>query len=58
LFTVRKSPVNYLIVNGKIKIRGKQLDFDENKHTREHNRIAQDMLEKATKNSGINFLRE
>lgn len=58
LFTARKSPVNHLIINGKIKIRDGKLDLDEKKHTKEHNRIANNMLEKATKNSGINFLRE
>jgi len=58
IFTQRMSPVDYLIVNGEVKIRNGKLDFDEKKHIKEHNRIAQEMLENAINNSGINFLRE
>ena len=58
LFSVRMAPVDYLIVNGKIKIRNGELDFDQNKHIQEHNRIAEKMLNKAIKNSGINFLNQ
>ena len=58
VFTSRTSPVNYLIVNGKVQVRNSRLDFDENKHVQEHNRISTEMLKKATKNSGINFIGE
>ncbi len=58
VFTQRMSPVDYLIVNGEVKIRNGKLGFDEKKHIKEHNRIAQEMLENAINNSGINFLRE
>ncbi len=58
VFTSRTSPVNYLVVNGKVQVRNSRLDFDENKHVQEHNRISTEMLKKATKNSGINFIGE
>lgn len=58
IFTQRLSPVDYLIVNGEVKIRNGKLDFNEKKHIKEHNRIAQEMLENATRNSGFNFIRE
>ncbi len=56
IFTQRISPVDYLIVNGKIRVRDGKLDFDEKKHIKEHNRISAEMLKKATKNSGINYI--
>jgi hypothetical protein len=34
------------------------MDFDQKKHGQKHNRVANEMLERATQNSGINFLRE
>ncbi len=58
LFSVRMAPVDYLIVNGKIKIGNGKLDFDQNKHIQEHNRIADKMLNEAIKNSGIDFLKQ
>ncbi len=58
VFTVRTSPVDYLIINGKIQVRNGKLNFDEKKHVREHNQISAEMLRKATKNSGINFIGE
>jgi len=58
VFTVRTSPVDNLIVNGKVQVRNGKLDFDEKKHIQEHNRISADMLKKATKKSGINFTGE
>ena len=58
MFTVRTTPVDHLIVNGKVQVRNGKLDFNENKHIQEHNRISADMLKKATKNSGINFIGE
>ncbi|NHZ87248.1 MAG: 8-oxoguanine deaminase [Planctomycetia bacterium] len=58
VFTVRTTPVNHLIVNGKVQVRNGKLDFNEKKHIQEHNRVAAEMLEKATQNSGINFIGE
>lgn len=58
VFTVRTSPVDHLIVNGKVQLRNGKLDLDEKKHIKEHNRISAEMLKKATKNSGINFIGE
>jgi cytosine/adenosine deaminase-related metal-dependent hydrolase len=58
VFTQRISSVDYLIVNGKIKILKGKMDLDLKKHVQEHNRIANEMLERAIKNSGIDFLRE
>jgi cytosine/adenosine deaminase-related metal-dependent hydrolase len=58
LFTVRMSPVNYLIVNGKIKVKDGKLNFDQNKHIHEHNQVAEKMLNRAIKNSEIDFLKK
>lgn len=58
VFNVRQAPVDYLIINGKVQVRNGKLDFDEKKHIKEHNRISAEMLKKATKNSGINFIGE
>lgn len=58
VFTVRTSPVDFLIINGKVQVRNGKLDFDENKHIQEHNRISAEMLKKAAQNSGINFIGE
>jgi cytosine/adenosine deaminase-related metal-dependent hydrolase len=54
-FTVRTSPVDFLIINGKVQVRNGKLDFDEKRHIQEHNRVSAEMLRKATQNSGINF---
>ena len=58
VFTVRTTPVDHLIVNGKVQVRHGKLNFDEKKHIKEHNRISTEMLKKATENSGINFIGE
>ncbi|MCJ7802895.1 MAG: 8-oxoguanine deaminase [Candidatus Marinimicrobia bacterium] len=58
IFTVRTSPVDFLIVNGKVKVREGKLDFDEKMHIQEHNRVSNEMLKKASQNSGINFIGE
>lgn len=58
VFSVRTTPVDYLIINGKIQVRNGKLNFDEKKHIQEHNRISTEMLKKATQNSGINFIGE
>lgn len=58
VFSVRTTPVDYLIINGKIQVRNGKLNFDEKEHIQEHNRISTEMLKKATQNSGINFIGE
>jgi len=58
VFTVRTSPVDYLIINGKVQVRNGKLDFDEKKHIKEHNRVSAEMLKKASQNSGIKFIGE
>ncbi len=58
VFTVRTTPVDHLIVNGKVQVRNGKFDFNEKKHIKEHNRISSEMLKKATQNSGINFIGE
>ncbi len=58
VFNTRNSPVDYLIINGKVQVRDGKLDFDEKKHIQEHNRVSAEMLRNATKNSGINFTGE
>ncbi len=55
VYTVRTSPVDFLIINGKVQVRNGKLDFDENKHILKHNRISAEMLRNATQNSGLNF---
>lgn len=56
LFSVRTSPVNYLIVNGKIVVNNGELGLDIKKHITKHNQIAEAMIRNAAKISGINFL--
>ena len=58
VFTVRTTPVDHLIVNGKVQVRNGKLDFNEKKHIKEHNRVSAEMLKKATQYSGINFIGE
>lgn len=55
VFNTRMSPVDYLIVNGKIKIRAGVCDMDEKSHICEHNRLSREMLERAQSNTGIDF---
>jgi len=56
LFTARMSPVDYLIVDGKIRLRGGIAGVNVRGLIREHNRIAGEMLERASSKTGINFL--
>jgi len=58
VFTVRTMPVDFLMINGKVQVRNGKLDFDENRHIQQHNRVSAEMLSKATQNSGINFMEE
>ncbi len=57
VFTVRQSPVDYLLVNGEIRIRNGKSQVDEQKLVQTHNRIAQQMLEQAGRKTGIDFMK-
>jgi len=56
VFNVRMSPVDWLIVNGELRIREGKSAVDERELAETHNKIAQEMLERAAKISGIDFL--
>ncbi|MFH0883614.1 MAG: 8-oxoguanine deaminase [bacterium] len=56
VFSVRMSPVDWLIVEGEIRIRRGRSDVDERALVQRHNQIADEMLRHAGKNSGIDFL--
>jgi len=56
VFAVRTAPVDYLIVKGKVLIREQLSAVDEAALITEHNRISAEMLERAGKNTGINFI--
>ncbi|NQT62682.1 MAG: 8-oxoguanine deaminase [Candidatus Marinimicrobia bacterium] len=55
IFTTRQRPVDYLIVQGKIIIRGGDSKVDETNLVSKHNRIAADMLQLANKRTKIEF---
>jgi len=55
VFTTRRKAVDYLIVQGKILLRKGDSGLDELKLSREHNRIAETMLQRAQQRTGINF---
>jgi len=57
LFTARQSPVDYLIVDGKVRLRGGIVGMNVKSLIRDHNRLAAEMLERAGKNTGIDFLK-
>jgi len=57
IFTVRQSPVDYLLVNGEIRIRKGKSRVDEQKLVQTHNWIAQQMLEQAGRKTGIDFMK-
>ena len=56
VFSVRTAPVNYLIVNGSIQIKGGKTNIDEKALIRLHNEIAEKMLQNAEQKTGISFL--
>ncbi|NOZ03820.1 MAG: amidohydrolase family protein, partial [FCB group bacterium] len=56
VFTVRMSPVDYLIINGKIKIRLGKCELDEIALIRRHNQLSREMIQKASDKTGIDFL--
>lgn len=56
VFTVRISPVDYLVINGKILIKAGKTLHDENALVQDHNRISAHMLQRASANTGMDFL--
>ena len=58
LFSGNSHIVDTTIVNGKILVQdGKLLNLDENKIIKEANRIASEMLKRASKRTGIDYLK-
>ncbi|MFH1852472.1 MAG: 8-oxoguanine deaminase [Candidatus Neomarinimicrobiota bacterium] len=55
VFTVRQSPVDYLLVEGVIRIRNGRSQVDERQLAQTHNRLAARMLEQAGARTGIDF---
>jgi len=55
VFSVRTTPVDYLIVNGKIQIKNGKTKIDETSLAKTHNQIAKYMLAKAQDKTGIKF---
>ncbi len=56
VFTVRMRPVDWLIVDGQVRIRAGQSSVDEAALVARHNHIAAEILEKAGNKTGIDFL--
>ena len=57
VFTVRSTPVDFLIIDGKIQIRNGSSMLDEAELLGEHNRLAAAMIRQAGRKSGIDFLK-
>jgi len=56
IFTTRHKPVDQLIIQGQIVIGQGVPDLNETRLILDHNRIAKEMLQRAQKRSGIDFL--
>jgi len=56
IFTVRTTPVDYLIVNGSVTIREGRSSFKETELVDKHNHLAAEMLRRAQERTGIHFL--
>ncbi|UCH11443.1 MAG: 8-oxoguanine deaminase [Fidelibacterota bacterium] len=55
VFTVRMKPVDFLIIDGIFRVQQGDVRFDEESLIRKHNRLSQDMLERAYDRTGIDF---
>lgn len=55
VFAVRMAPVDYLIIEGQIRIQKGQSLVDEEALLKTHNRISHDLLQRAARNSGVDF---
>lgn len=56
VFTTRQRPVDLLIIQGKIVLRAGESSFDQTELSDAHNRIANEMLNRAQARTGIDFL--
>ena len=50
-------PVDYLIINGKIRIKKGKSGIDLKKLINDHNRISEELIKRAQQNTGIDFLK-
>jgi len=58
VFNVRMSPVDYLIVNGEVRVENKKFQGVIDNLFEIHNKISDQMISRAAKNTGINFLKK
>ena len=58
VFTQRMRSVDYLIINGKVRIKKRETDIDLKKLISDHNRISAELIQRAQKNTGIDFLKQ
>ena len=58
VFTQRMRPVDYLIINGEVSIKKGKTDIDLKKLMEDHNKISTGLIERAQKNTGIDFLKQ
>lgn len=56
VFNVRMSPVDHLIVNGEVRVENKKFQGVIGNLFEVHNKISDEMISRAAKNTGINFL--
>lgn len=57
VFTQRMRPIDYLIINGKIRIKKGKSEIDLKKLINDHNRISAELIKRAQQNTGIDFLK-
>ena len=57
VFTQRMRPIDYLIINGKIRIKKGKSKIDLQKLIEDHNRISAELIKRAQQNTGIDFLK-
>lgn len=57
VFTQRMRPVDYLIINGNIRIKKGKSEIDLKKLINDHNRISAELIKRAQQNTGIDFLK-
>ncbi|MDP8268892.1 MAG: 8-oxoguanine deaminase [Candidatus Tenebribacter davisii] len=58
VFTQRMRPVDHLIINGKQQINKGKTNIDLQNLIKDHNRISNELISKAQKNTGIDFLKQ
>lgn len=56
VFNVRMNPVDWLLVEGQVRIRQGESGFDERALANQHNQIASELLATATAETGIDFM--